>query len=258
MFVDTHCHLDDEKLKNDLDKVVEEFRAANVGIVINIGCDALTSELVKNQAEKYEGVYFAAGVHPMDVKDVKDGDLDKIAELCGHAKCVAIGEIGLDYYWDKTFKEKQKEYFAKQIALANELKLPINVHVRDAMGDAVEIIKANKDKLTYGGVMHCYSGSVETAKELLKLGFYISFGGTLTFKNARAALEVAKFVPTDRILTETDSPYLAPEPKRGTVNAPKNIPFIAARLAEIRGETVENIERAVYENTLALFKKIRA
>ncbi len=258
MFVDTHCHLDDEKLKNDLDTVVKEFRAANVGIVINIGCDAATSELVKRQAEKYDGMYFAAGIHPMDVKDATDCDLEKIVELAKHDKCVAVGEIGLDYYWDKTFKDKQKEYFAKQIALANELKLPINVHVRDAMGDAVEIIKANKDKLTYGGVMHCYSGSVETAKELLKLGFYISFGGTLTFKNARAAVEVAKFLPIDRILTETDSPYLAPEPKRGTVNAPKNIPFISARLAEIRGETLETVERAVYENTLALFKKIRA
>ena len=258
MFVDTHCHLDDEKLKNDLDKIVSEYRAENVGIVINIGCDAASSELVKTQAEKYDGLYFAAGIHPMDVKDAKENDLKKIAELANHGKCVAIGEIGLDYYWDKTFKEKQKEFFARQIVLAHELKLPINVHVRDAMGDAVEILKANKEYLNFGGVMHCYSGSVETAKELLKLGFYISFGGTLTFKNARAAVEVAKFVPPNRILTETDSPYLAPEPKRGTVNAPKNIPLIAARLSEIRGETVETLERAVYENTLALFKKIRA
>ena len=258
MFVDTHCHLDDEKLKNDLDAVVREFKAANVGIVINMGCDAATSEIVKVQAEKYDGVYFAAGIHPTDVKNATDCDIDKIATLAAHDKCVAVGEIGLDYYWDKTFKDKQKEFFARQIALANDLKLPINVHVRDAMGDAVEILKANRDKLICGGVMHCYSGSLETAKDLLKLGFYISFGGTLTFKNARAAAEVAKFLPIDRILTETDSPYLAPEPVRGTVNSPKNIPFIVARLAEIRGETIDTVERAVYENTLALFKKIRA
>ena len=171
---------------------------------------------------------------------------------------MAIGEIGLDYFWDKSFNDKQKDFFARQILLANKMRLPINVHVRDAMGDAVEILKANKNLLSCGGVMHCYSGSVETAKELLKLGFYISFGGTVTFKNARVAVDVAKFVPQDRILTETDSPYLAPEPKRGTVNSPKNIPFIVRRLAEIRGETAEDIERAVYENTLALFKKIRA
>lgn len=256
-FVDTHCHLDDEKLKNDLDNIVAEFLAANVGIAINIGCDARTSAIVKSQAEKYGGVFFAAGIHPMDVKDVKDGDLDIIKNLARHPKCVAIGEIGLDYYWDKGYKELQKEYFIRQIILAEEMKLPINVHVRDAMGDAVEIIKANKDRLIYGGVMHCFSGSAETAKELLKAGFYISFGGTLTFKNSRNASEVAKIVPKDRILTETDSPYLAPEPVRGTVNSPKNIPFIVKKLAEIRGETEEETARAVYENTLALFKKIK-
>lgn len=257
MFVDTHCHLDDEKLKDDFDKVVADFKAANVGIVINIGCDARTSEIVKNQAEKYDGVYFAAGIHPMDVKDATDADLDKIAELATHPKCVAIGEIGLDYYWDKTFIEKQKEFFIRQIELAYRLNLPINIHVRDAMGDAVEILKANADKLKNGGVMHCYSGSSETAKELLKLGLYISFGGTLTFKNARKTQEVAKILPLDRILTETDSPYLAPEPKRGTVNAPKNIPFIVQKLAEVRGESVGEIEDAVLQNTLALFKKIK-
>ena len=258
MFVDTHCHLDDEKLKNDLDAVVREFKERGVGIVINMGCDAPTSELVKSQAEKYDGVYFAAGIHPMDVKNAEPTDLDKIAELAKHDKCVAIGEIGLDYYWDKTFKERQKEFFVRQLCLAKKAGLPVNIHVRDAMGDALDILKANKNELTFGGVMHCFSGSVETAKELLKLGFYISFGGTLTFKNARSILEVAKVVPKDRILTETDSPYLAPEPVRGTVNSPKNIPFIAARLAEIRGETTEETAKAVYDNTLALFKKIRA
>ena len=258
MFVDTHCHLDDEKLSGDIENVVAEFRAAGVGIAIDVGCDAKTSELVKSQAERFDGVYFAAGIHPMDVEKATDKDLEKIAELATHPKCVAIGEIGLDYFWDKSFNDKQKDFFARQILLANKMRLPINVHVRDAMGDAVEILKANKNLLSCGGVMHCYSGSVETAKELLKLGFYISFGGTVTFKNARVAVDVAKFVPQDRILTETDSPYLAPEPKRGTVNSPKNIPFIVRRLAEIRGETAEDIERAVYENTLALFKKIRA
>lgn len=258
MFVDTHCHLDDEKLKNDLEAVVCEFKAKDVGIVINMGCDAPTSELVKNQAEKYDGVYFAAGIHPMDVKNARNTDLDKIAELAKHDKCVAIGEIGLDYYWDKSFKEIQKDYFVRQLCLAKSAGLPVNIHVRDAMGDAIDILKANKNELTFGGVMHCFSGSVESAKELLKLGLYISFGGTLTFKNARSVLDVAKFVPQDRILTETDSPYLAPEPVRGTVNSPKNIPFICSKLAEIRGETTEETARAVLNNTLALFKKIRA
>ena len=257
MFVDSHCHLDDEKLKGDIEKVVAEFKAANVGIVIDIGCDAETSEIVKEQAERFDGVYFAAGIHPMDVKDANDADIDKIAELAAHPKCVAIGEIGLDYYWDKTFVEKQKEFFIRQIELANKVRLPINIHIRDAMRDAVEILKGNADKLVSGGVMHCYSGSAETAKELLKLGLYISFGGTVTFKNSRKAQEVAAIVPINRILTETDSPYLAPEPKRGTVNSPKNIPFVVSKLAEIRGTDVQTIETAVYNNTLELFKKIR-
>ena len=258
MFVDTHCHLDDEKLKNDLETVVADYRAANVGIVINIGCDAATSRLVCEQAERFDGMYFAAGIHPMDVGGATDEDLQAITALAKHAKCVAIGEIGLDYYWDKTFKEKQKEFFVKQIEIAQFLKLPINVHVRDATADAVAVLKDNKNKLTYGGVMHCFSGSAETAKELLKIGMYISFGGTLTFKNARSALEVAAAVPADRILTETDSPYLAPEPLRGTVNSPKNIPIIAARLAEIRGVSIAETEETVYRNALTLFPKIRA
>ena len=202
-------------------------------------------------------MYFAAGIHPMDVKDATDSDLDIIARLAAHPKCVAIGEIGLDYYWDKTFVEKQKEFFIRQIELANQVRLPINIHIRDAMRDAVEILKGNADKLVSGGVMHCYSGSAETAKELLKLGLYISFGGTVTFKNSRKAQEVAAIVPINRILTETDSPYLAPEPKRGTVNSPKNIPFVVSKLAEIRGTDAGAIETAVYNNTLELFKKIR-
>lgn len=258
MFVDTHCHLDDEKLKNDLEKVVADFKAVNVGIAVNIGCDVNTSCLVKEQAEKFEGVYFAAGIHPQDINDkTSDEDLSKIAELAQNKKCVAIGEIGLDYYWDKTFKDNQKEFFVKQIELAKSLKLPINVHVRDATGDALEILKSNKDKLVYGGVMHCFSGSIETAKELIKLGMYISFGGTLTFKNARNIPDVAAALPQDVILTETDSPYLAPEPFRGTVNSPKNIPVIAKRLAEVRGVDIEVIEELVYNNTKRLFPKIK-
>lgn len=258
MFVDTHCHLDDAKLIDNIEEIVREFRAANVGIVINMGCDAATSEIVKSQAERFDGVYFAAGIHPSDVKGATEKDLDEIAALFTHPKCVAVGEIGLDYYRDTSFKDKQKEFFVRQIALAKKAGLPVNVHVRDAMGDALEILKANRENLTNGGVMHCYSGSVETAKELIKLGFYISFGGTLTFKNARTAVEVAAYVPLNRVLTETDSPYLAPEPVRGSVNSPKNIPHIAARLAEIRGVSVSDIERAAFDNTLALFKKIHA
>ncbi|MBQ9485709.1 MAG: TatD family hydrolase [Clostridia bacterium] len=256
-FVDTHCHLDDPKLKNDLDAVVNGFRAAGVGIAINIGCELVSSRLVAAQAEKYDGVYFAAGFHPQDVADATDQGLAEIAVLAARDKCVAIGEIGLDYYWDRSLKEKQAEYFIKQIELARFCKLPINVHVRDATGDALKILKDNKNKLTYGGVMHCFSGSLETAKELVKIGMHLAFGGTLTFKNARSIPEVAAWLPLDRLLTETDSPYLAPEPLRGTVNTPKNIPVIVEKLAQVRGAETEEIKETVYKNVLNLFPKIK-
>lgn len=256
MYIDTHCHLDDEKLKNDIAAVVAEFTAAGVSRVIDVGCDLTSSVLVKEQAEAFESVYFAAGFHPMDVERMdKDGE-EGIRRLLTHKKCVAVGEIGLDYYWRKDDKAWQKECFIKQLEIAEEFKLPINVHVRDAMGDALEILKQNKSKLAYGGVMHCFSGSKETAAELLKLGMYISFGGTLTFKNARSAPEVAAYVPEDMILTETDCPYLAPEPVRGTVNSPKNIPYIVERLASIRGVNGERLAERIMQNAKTLFYKL--
>lgn len=256
MFVDAHCHLDDDKLKPDENRVVEDFLAANVGIAITSGTNPFTSAAAKAQAEKFGSVYFTAGIHPTDVKDAKLSDLEVIADLARHNKCVAIGETGLDYFWDKSYKDKQREFFVKQIELAYMLGLPLVVHVRDAMGDALEILKSNKGKLRCGGVMHCYSGSAETAKELIKLGFYLSFGGNMTFKNSHTA-RVAATVPLCRLLTETDSPYLAPEPLRGSVNTPKNIPIILRKLAEACKKTEAETEKAVYENTLALFKKIR-
>lgn len=257
MYIDTHCHLDDEKLKNDIEAVVNAYTAAGVSRVIDVGCDLTSSVLVKEQSEKFESVYFAAGFHPMDVERMNEEGIEGICKLLAHEKCVAVGEIGLDYYWRKDDKERQKECFVKQLEIAEEFKLPINVHVRDAMGDALEILKQNKSKLVYGGVMHCFSGSKEMAAELMKLGMYISFGGTLTFKNARNAVEVATSVPEDMILSETDSPYLAPEPVRGTVNSPKNIPYIVERLASIRGTNKERFAESIMQNAKTLFYKLK-
>lgn len=253
MFIDVHCHLNDDKLKDDLSRIVSEFKAAGVGRVINVGCDAESSACAFKQAQEFPEIYFAAGLHPQELKDKDISEIYEIEKLCKDEKCVAVGEIGLDYYWDKTYCDKQKEFFLAQTELAYSLKLPVNIHVREAMGDAVKLIKDNRDKFGYGGVMHCFSGSRETAKELLDMGLYISFGGSVTFKNSRVAKEVAAFVPKDRLLTETDSPYLAPEPLRGTVNSPENIPIIAAKLAEIRGKSVEDIEIATEENARRLF-----
>lgn len=255
MYIDTHCHLHDAKL-TDLDAVVNNYLRDNVNKVINMGCCLQTSEIGKALSEKYESVYFAAGYHPGDINGFNDSELDKIKTLAMHEKCVAIGEIGLDYYWEGYDKEKQIDGFIKQLELANQLHLPVSIHSRDATADMLRILKENKSKLTYGGVMHCFSGSKETASELMKLGLYISFAGTVTFKNASNLKEVAKFVPVDRCLTETDCPYLAPHPLRGTINEPKNIPIIAAHVAELKGLDNQEFADRVMKNARSLFKKL--
>ena len=256
MYIDTHCHLHDAKL-SDTDAVVAEFINSGVTTTINMGCCAATSIQGKILSEKYPSVYFASGCHPSDIDGFDQAEEDKIFSLTSHEKCVAIGEIGLDYYWKPFDKEKQKAGFIRQIELAKQAKLPICIHSRDATGDMLELLKSNRDKLTYGGVMHCFSGSVETAAELLKLGLYVSFAGPLTFKNARQLLDVAKYVPIDMCLTETDSPYLAPHPLRGTVNTPKNIPIILACLAQLK--CVDNVELAaqIKLNAKRLFTKLK-
>lgn len=255
-YVDTHCHLEDPKFP-DRAQVIENYERANVEKVINMACCRKTAEQCKDTANRYESVYFATGIHPMDVKDMKEDDLDYISSIATDRKCVAIGEIGLDYYWDKSNKENQIKALLWQMELAKESKLPFSFHSREATMDTVNILKQNKDKLVYGGVLHCFSGSVETAKEILKLGLKIGFGGTLTFKNARSVLEVCSFVPKEAILTETDCPFLAPEPIRGTVNEPKNIPVILSKIASVRGEDEETLSEQVYNNALELFPKLK-
>ncbi len=255
MFIDTHCHLHDEKLVNH-DDIVKNYEREKVTKVINMGCCLKTSAIGKTLAEKYQSIYFAVGYHPSDVADFNDEKLEKIEELAKHDKCVAIGEIGLDYHWQGYDKEKQKDAFIKQLELAKNMKLPASIHSRDATDDMLKTLKENKDKLVYGGVMHCFSGSKETAMELIKLGLYISFAGTVTFKNAVNLKDVAKFVPLDRCLTETDSPYLAPHPFRGTLNEPKNIPFIAGHVAELKNIDVNELASQVLKNAKTLFKKL--
>jgi TatD DNase family protein len=244
-FIDTHCHLCDEKLP-DTELVVNNYLEAGVEKVINMACCIETALSAREMSEKYPSVYFASGIHPMDLKDAKDGDLERIEKIANHPKCVAIGEIGLDYYWDKSYKEKQKQGLLFQLELCEKLKLPFSFHSREATLDTLTILKENKAKLVNGGVLHCFSGSVETAKEILKLGLKIGFGGTSTFKNARSVLEVASIVPDEAILVETDCPFLAPEPFRGTTNEPKNIPVIVKKLAEIRKTDFEELSNIIY------------
>ena len=254
MFIDTHCHLDDPKF-TDLTEVIADCGKKGVGVMITMGCDAPTSALCRDIAEKYDSVYFAAGFHPQDAGKFSEDGFNTVKELTAHKKCVAIGEIGLDYYYEGYDREKQIEVFIKHISLAAKLGLPFSVHSREATKDTLEILKAHKNDLESGFVMHCFSGSVETEKEILDLGGYIGFGGTVTFKNSRKAVEAANFCPLDRMLTETDSPYLAPEGKRGTRNTPENIPIIADFLANLKGLSLSEFSERVLKNGVELFKK---
>lgn len=215
MYIDTHAHLNYEDKYGDLDALLAEIAAAGVDTVINVGWNCDSSALAAKQAEKYPQLYFAAGFHPSNLSDFREGDYERIAALLASPKGVAVGEIGLDYHYDGTDEAAQKRAFAAQLELAYALKLPFCVHSRDAAADTLRILKDNRGKLAYGGVMHCFSGSPETAKEYLKLGLYISFAGPVTFRNARRLDEVAKEVPSDRILAETDSPTLPPSRTAG-------------------------------------------
>lgn len=256
MYVDTHCHLDDDKF-NDKAEIVNNFLANGVDFAINMGCEINSSIAGKSLTEKYENVYFGAGFHPNDAEKFNDNSLNELKDIAMHNKCVAIGEIGLDYHYEGFDKAKQQFVFESQISLANSLKMPISIHSRDATFDTIELLKNNKNNLTYGGVMHCFSGSVETAKILLDFGLYISFAGTLTFKNAKNLIDVAKYVPLDRCLTETDSPYLAPEPFRGKRNEPMLVKYVAEKLALIKGVESKDLCEKVYQNALNLFTKIK-
>ena len=202
-------------------------------------------------------LYFAAGFHPSNLQDYQTGDEERLASLLQSPKGVAVGEIGLDYHYEDTDEAAQKRAFCAQLELAEALSLPVIIHSRDAAADTLRILKDNRAKLRAGGVMHCFSGSPETAKEYLKLGLYISFAGPVTFKNARRLDEVAKIVPPERILAETDSPYLAPEPFRGTLNTPQNVVQVYAKLAQLRGEEVFALAARIHENAKTLFYKIR-
>ncbi len=256
MFIDTHCHLHDAKIKS-VAEAVENFIRERVDKVINMGCCLETSIAGKNYAEEFSSVYFAAGFHPSDSYKFDSNAADAVLELTRHNKCVAIGEIGLDRYWKENPDiEVQKRCFVAQLELAKSAGLPVSIHCREATEIMVNTLKENKNKFS-GGVMHCFSGSVETAKILLDMGYYISFAGTLTFKNAATLTEVAKYVPLDRCLTETDCPYLAPHPLRGTVNEPKNVPLVAAKLAEIKDMEVSELAASVMQNAETLFYKLK-
>lgn len=245
MLFDTHAHLNDEKFNGERTEIIESLNKNGVGAYCEVGFDVQSSADAVSLAESHGFIYAAVGVHPHDTDFLTEDDMKNIAKLSKSEKAVAIGEIGLDYYYDNSERENQRKWFDRQLYLAEELNMPITVHTRDAMADTIDILKAHKNNR---GIIHCYSGSKESAKILLSMGYYISFAGPLTFKNANTALEVARYVPDDRMLIETDSPYMAPVPYRGKRNCPIYVAEIAKKLAEIRGTSFDIIAKQTFEN----------
>ena len=252
MFVDVHAHLVDERFESPKE-VIERAKFFSVEKIICASSSYQSSCKSLEIAQKYENIFCTIGVHPEDCQEY-DKFENEICKLAKQNKVVAIGEIGLDYHYEGYDRKKQKEVFEKQLLLANSLNLPVVIHSRDAMGDTLEILKRNKEKLSRGGIFHCYSGSVEDAKEILKLGFSFSFGGVCTFKNAKKVVEVIEFLPIEKIMLETDCPYLAPDPYRGKVNEPKYIPIIAERVAQIKNISLEKVAKITTENAERMFK----
>ena len=253
MIFDTHCHLNSEELYNNIDEVIASAKVVGVDKFLVVGWDIKSSYLAIELANKYPEIYASIGVHPTDIDGVSDEDFDKLMTHVNDPKVVAIGEIGLDYHWVKNpeQREKQKQWFIKQINAANLYKKPISIHNREAFGDCLAILKEHKP--LYGGVMHCYSGSVELLKDVLDLGLYIGLDGPLTFTNSKTPKEVCEVVPLDRLVVETDSPYLAPHPLRGTVNEPKNIALVIDEIARLKEESKKHIIDVLYKNSCRLF-----
>lgn len=250
MYFDTHAHYDSGAFNADRFEILGSMPDAKVGLIVNPGCDLESSKTAIELAERFDFVYAAVGWHPEDMDKLTDKAYAELERLAEHPKCLAIGEIGLDYYWDDTHKAEQKELFKRQIELAIRLNKPVIVHDREAHGDSLEIIC---DYSELRGVFHCFSGSVEMAAELLKRGWYLGFDGPITYKNARKAIEVLEFCPLDKIVVETDSPYLTPVPNRGKRNDSRQLEFVVNKVAEIKGINVDEVENITFENGKKLF-----
>lgn len=249
---DTHCHFNHDEFYKDADRFLLEAKEHGVQRFLVVGYDKESSLRAVKLAEQHEEMYAAIGFHPTEI-NVTEEDFQTVMNLMKHPKVVAIGEIGLDYHWvkDPLQREKQKEYFIRQIEIANNNNKPIVVHNRDAMQDCFDILKEHK--VTKGGIMHCYSGSVEMAHELIKLNFMIGLGGTVTFLNAKTPKEVAKIIPLTSLVLETDAPYLAPHPHRGETNKPMYIVLVLNEISKIRNISSEELAKITYDNACRMF-----
>lgn len=257
MLIDTHTHLDDARYDGDRDAMIERARGAGVGTLVTIGCDLVTSRAAVALADRYPFIYATVGAHPHEVKHIVPGWYEELRELATHPKVVGYGEIGLDYHYDHSPRDTQQARFREQIRLARALDLPVVIHTREAQEDTVAILKEERAG-EVGGVFHCFSGDAWLAKDALDLGFYLSFSGVITFQNAAMLREIVRTVPLDRILVETDCPYLTPVPHRGRRNEPAHVRLVAEKIAEIKGPIeaigLEEVGRITSENARRLFK----
>ena len=259
--IDVHCHLTDEEYEKvgGIKEILFHAKQDGVNRIICSGFDLDSSVKSSNLWEEEDGVYFCAGFHPSELGKYKDGDFDRLKTLCQHEKCVAVGEIGLDYHYeDNPPKDFQKQCFIKQLEIADELGLPVVLHSRDSASDTLELLKAHKALLKKGGLLHCYSYSAEMVDEFCALGLYFSFGGPCTFKNAKKVQQSVQRVPAHRILTETDCPYLTPVPYRGEFpNQPKYVKYALEKIAELRAQSTEELEKQIDENAKRLFFRLK-
>lgn len=255
MIFDTHAHYDDEAFDEDRDELLAGLLDHGIEAVTNVGASIESSKNTLELAEKYSYIYGAVGVHPNETAELNEDSLNWLKEQSSHKKIVAIGEIGLDYYWDEPDHETQKKWFVRQLDLAKQVKLPVIIHSRDAARDTLEIMKAEGGKDT-GGVIHCFSYGKEMAREYLNMGYYLGIGGVLTFKNARKLKEVVEYMPMEQLVLETDCPYLAPAPNRGKRNSSLNLPYVVREISAIKGISEETVVEITSQNGKKLYNLI--
>ncbi len=253
--IDSHLHLDDEKFDELRQEIIQNLAQNNVEFVINNSCDFVSMQKGVALAQEHHRIFATVGMHPHTAKDFDQAFEEAMKKFAAYPKVVAVGEIGLDYYYDMSERNVQRDVFAHQLEIADSLHLPVTLHVRDAYGDALDILRAQHNHLNNGVLWHCYGGSAEFARQRAKEGHCFAFGGAITFKNANKG-DVLQAIPLEQILSETDSPYMAPVPLRGTVNQPKNVALVVEKIAQLKGLSVQQTEQALHDNTLRYFPKI--